>query len=221
MKHEAASGGEAVVELLPLGRRLRVERGATLQDVLFVHGVEFPCGGQGRCKSCRIKVLEGTLPVSEEERQRFTEAELAAGWRMACRGRVLGDLKLELAQWEAAILADDTRLPFTPRPGVGLAVDLGTTTVVAQLMDLETGRLLGLRAELNSQAQHGADIMSRIDFAVAGNGGERLERLIREQIRPVGSRADRVGAGRRRQGSGTRRGGWQHGHASFVLWLGG
>lgn len=171
-----------MVELLPLGRIARVARGTPLQDLLFAHGVEFPCGGQGRCKSCRIKVLEGTLPASDEERQRFTTAELAAGWRMACRGRVEGDLKLELAQWEAVILADDTPLVFKPQPGLGLAVDLGTTTVVAQLVDLETGHVLGVRAELNVQAQHGADIMSRIDFAVARQGQGRLEQLIRDQI---------------------------------------
>ena len=182
IKPEFPSETQATVELLPLGRVVRTERGTPLQDLLFVHGVEFPCGGQGRCRSCKIKVLAGTLPVSEEERRRFSEAELAAGWRMACRGRVEGDLKLELAQWEATILGDNSPIAFTPQPGLGLAVDLGTTTLVAQLIDLETGDVLAVRAELNGQAQHGADIMSRIDFVVAGEGQARLQGLIREQI---------------------------------------
>src|SRR5512136_1620777 len=92
------------IELLPLGKVLRVRRGTALQDVLFAQGVEFPCGGRGRCKGCRVKVLAGALPISDEERQRLTAAELAEGWRLACRGRADGDLKIELAQWEAAIL---------------------------------------------------------------------------------------------------------------------
>ena len=182
MKSQAASETEVVVELLPLGAVVRVPLGTPLQDVLFPHGVEFPCGGQGRCKGCRVKVLAGALPISDEERRRFTPAELAEGWRMACRGRVEGHLKLELAQWEASILTDDAVVAFTPQSGLGLAVDLGTTTLVVQLLDLENGQVLGVRAELNGQAQFGADIMSRIDFAVSGDGQARLEQLIRAQI---------------------------------------
>jgi len=47
------------VELLPLGRALRVPVGTPLQDFLFAQGVEFPCGGHGRCKGCRVRVLGG------------------------------------------------------------------------------------------------------------------------------------------------------------------
>ena len=171
-----------MLELLPLGKAVAVEPGASLQDVLFVHGVEFPCGGRGRCKGCRIKVLAGSLPVTEADRARLSKAELADGWRLACQARAEGDLKLELAQWEAAILADDSSFAFTPQPGLGIAVDVGTTTVVAQLLDLTTGRVLAVRAELNAQAKHGADIMSRVEFAVAGHSHRVLETQVREQI---------------------------------------
>ncbi|MCX6927735.1 MAG: ASKHA domain-containing protein [Verrucomicrobia bacterium] len=170
------------IELLPLGKVLRVKRGTPLQDVLFAHGVEFPCGGRGRCKGCKIKVLAGTLPVTDEEKQRLTGAELAEGWRLACRGMAEGDLKIELAQWEAAILTDDSVFAFTPRKGLGIAIDLGTTTIVAQLIDLKTGHVLAVRAALNAQAKHGADIMSRVEFAVAGQGDRTLQNLAREQI---------------------------------------
>jgi len=170
------------LELLPLGKTIPVEPGASLQDVLFAHGVEFPCGGRGRCKGCKIKVLAGSLPVTEADRARLSAAELAQGWRLACQARAQGDLKLELAQWEAAILADDSSFEFTPQPGLGIAVDVGTTTIVAQLLDLATGRVLAVRAELNAQAQHGADIMSRVEFAVAGHSGRVLESQVRQQI---------------------------------------
>jgi uncharacterized 2Fe-2S/4Fe-4S cluster protein (DUF4445 family) len=170
------------IELLPLGKVLRVKRGLPLQDVLFPHGVEFPCGGRGRCKGCKIKVLAGALPISEEEKQRLTVAELADGWRLACRGRAENDLKIELAQWEAAILTDDSLFAFTPREGWGVAIDLGTTTIVAQLIDLQTGHVLAVRAALNAQAKHGADIMSRVEFAVAGQGQRTLQNLARKQI---------------------------------------
>jgi uncharacterized 2Fe-2S/4Fe-4S cluster protein (DUF4445 family) len=90
-------------------------------------------------------------------------------------------LKLELAQWVAAILADDSVFAFEPHDGLGLAFDLGTTTLVGQLLDLRTGYVLGVRTALNVQAQHGADIMSRIECALGG-GQALLTRLIREQI---------------------------------------
>lgn len=170
------------IELLPLGKALEVGRGAPLQDLLFAHGVEFPCGGRGRCKGCKIKVLSGSLPISDEEKVRLSAAELAEGWRLACRGSAETDLRIDLAQWEATILTDDTVFAFTPQDGLGIAIDLGTTTIVAQLLDLRTGRVLAVRTALNRQAQHGADIMSRVEYAVASHGQAQLERLIRAQI---------------------------------------
>ncbi len=170
------------IELLPLGEVLQVPRGTPLQDVLFAHGVEFPCGGRGLCKGCKVKVLEGSLPIGPEERLRLSPAELAAGWRLACRGCAEVPLRVELAQWEAPILSDESAFPFTPQAGWGVAVDLGTTTLVAQLLDLQTGHVRAVATALNSQAQHGADIMSRVEYAVAGGGQALLEKLIREQI---------------------------------------
>src|ERR1035437_1052540 len=180
--HHRVMGDFVHLELLPLGKVLRVKRGTPLQDVLFAHGVEFPCGGRGRCKGGRIKVLAGSLPITEEEKKKLTGPELADGWRLACRAQADGDLKIELAQWEAAILTDDSAFAFTPREGLGVAIDLGTTTIVAQLIDLQTGHVLAVRAALNAQAKHGADIMSREEFAVAGQSQRTLQNLVRKQI---------------------------------------
>jgi uncharacterized 2Fe-2S/4Fe-4S cluster protein (DUF4445 family) len=174
--------GTVEIQLLPWNKTFQVERGSGLQDALFTHGVEFPCGGRGRCKGCRVKVLSGALPVTPEDAARLAPAELAAGWRLACRARAESDLRIELAQWEATILIDETVFSFTPREGWGIAVDLGTTTIVAQLVDLRTGRVLAVRAALNDQAKQGADIMSRVEYAVAAQGQGALEQLVRDQI---------------------------------------
>jgi uncharacterized 2Fe-2S/4Fe-4S cluster protein (DUF4445 family) len=169
------------LELSPAGLKLEVVSGTRLQDVLFAQGVEFPCGGRGRCKGCRVKVLKGVLPISAEEKELMTAAELAGGWRLACRHAVAGDLQLELAHWEMPVLADQTAFKFEPRGGLGVAIDLGTTTIAAQLLDLRTGNILAVSTALNVQARHGGDIMSRIDFALHGGQAE-LERLVREQL---------------------------------------
>ena len=56
-----------------------------------------------------------------------------------------------------------------PPPGIesrclGAAVDIGTTTVVAYLVDLTTGERLATASDLNPQARHGHDPISRIEY---------------------------------------------------------
>jgi uncharacterized 2Fe-2S/4Fe-4S cluster protein (DUF4445 family) len=170
------------ISLVPLGTTICVPRGGALQDALFAQGVEFPCGGRGRCQGCRVRVVSGTLPVTPDDSRRLSPAQLDAGWRLACRARPETAVTLELAQWEAPILGDDQAVAFSPREGLGVAVDLGTTTLVAQLVDLRTGQVLGVRTALNAQAQHGGDIMSRIDFALGEGRDGRLTDLVRGQL---------------------------------------
>ncbi len=168
--------------LLPLGKRIEVAKGSLLQDTLFEQGVEFPCGGNGKCKGCRIRVLEGIAPATSDDRDLIPENRLEEGWRLGCRLVAQGDLVLELAQWQASILGDDSMFDFVPREGYGIAIDLGTTTIVAQLIDLKTGRVKGVRSGLNAQGRHGADIMSRIEFGLRHGGREKLTSLVRAQV---------------------------------------
>jgi uncharacterized 2Fe-2S/4Fe-4S cluster protein (DUF4445 family) len=175
------SAGIVTLDLQPIGRRLSVPRGAALQDILFAEGVEFACGGHGRCKSCRVKVLSGDVPASPDDTRLLKQEEIASGWRLACRAQAHGDLVLEIGQWEATILADDSEIVITPGEGYGIAIDLGTTTIVAQLIDLRTGYVVGVQTALNTQARHGADIMSRVEFAVR-DSEQSLTRLIRTQL---------------------------------------
>jgi uncharacterized 2Fe-2S/4Fe-4S cluster protein (DUF4445 family) len=169
------------IRLQPLGTTIAVKPDTPLQDVLFTHGVEFPCGGRGKCKGCRVRVMEGSLPVTPEQERMLSPEELKAGWRLSCQCSALEDLTLEMAQWEAAILSDDAALTIVPRSGLGVAVDVGTTTLVAQLLDLSNGNVLGVRTALNPQARHGADIMTRVSYAVAEHGRTRLTETIRKQ----------------------------------------
>ncbi len=176
------NGDRIRVSLLPAARSLELGKGESLADALFTHGVEFPCGGHGRCKGCRVRVLAGDLPVTPDDARALTAADLSAGWRLACRAQPGNDLTLEVGQWEAAILSDDSALVFAPRSGLGVAVDVGTTTLVAQLVDLPTGRIRGVRTALNAQSRYGGDIMSRVEHALASGGREELSRLIRQQV---------------------------------------
>jgi len=66
----------------------------------------------------------------------------------------------------------------------GLAVDVGTTTVVGQLVDLRTGRVLGVEGTHNKQAQYGEDVISRMIFACRkdGSGLHPLQEAVAENI---------------------------------------
>jgi uncharacterized 2Fe-2S/4Fe-4S cluster protein (DUF4445 family) len=66
------------------------------------------------------------------------------------------------------------------REGVyGLAVDVGSTTVVAHLCDLRTGAVLATEAAMNPQVRYGEDLMSRVSYAMAEPQGlARLNRAI-------------------------------------------
>jgi len=168
-----------------------VQAGTPLKDLLFPYGVEFPCGGKGRCRGCRVRVLDGAIEPKPEEAAILTPAEIREGWRLACRATADQDCVLEIAQFEAAILADHSRFRFKARSGQGVAIDLGTTTIVAQLLDLPSAKVLAVRAGLNPQAAFGADIMSRVQFALQGGDlttpiRRRLAQMI-DELEPAGA----------------------------------
>ncbi|RJR46403.1 MAG: DUF4445 domain-containing protein [Desulfobacteraceae bacterium] len=82
----------------------------------------------------------------------------------------------------------------TTEENYGLAVDVGTTTVVAQLIHLKTGSVLGVAGSHNQQARYGDDVISRMIYAcdkeggldslhnaVIGNINHLIERLTKEK----------------------------------------
>jgi uncharacterized 2Fe-2S/4Fe-4S cluster protein (DUF4445 family) len=68
-------------------------------------------------------------------------------------------------------VAIDPWAPLLPAGrSVGLALDVGTTSMVGALLDLRTGEELAAESRPNPQAMHGADLMSRLAHATAGSG---------------------------------------------------
>jgi len=67
-------------------------------------------------------------------------------------------------------------------PIYGLAVDLGTSTVVIQLLDLITGEIKDETSFLNPQVEFGQDILARIHFASEKGGLEKLQKLLIERL---------------------------------------
>jgi uncharacterized 2Fe-2S/4Fe-4S cluster protein (DUF4445 family) len=125
--------------------------------------------------------------------------ELAAGWRLACLAEFdsaepCNPVEVEFPPWQGdaasgavAILGDEGVLAVEPREGLGAVVDVGTTTLVAQAVDLASGLLLSTESALNAQSRWGADLMSRIHHELQQPG--ELTALIRQQVGELLTRA--------------------------------
>jgi uncharacterized 2Fe-2S/4Fe-4S cluster protein (DUF4445 family) len=81
----------AIVVFKPSGQVVEVEVGTLLSDAAVEAGIDLnlPCGGQGRCGRCRVKVEHGS--ISHRRSTRLTAADLEEGWALGCQGVVKGD----------------------------------------------------------------------------------------------------------------------------------
>lgn len=164
-----------------MGKKISVSRGVPLIDVLHEYGVEFPCGGKGTCGRCKIRLLEGDLDADPVQVQKLEKLGLDKTWRLACFCRVESDITIEISQFEEIILADNTAFEFQSRKGFGIAVDVGTTTIVTQLLDLHTSFVLDAVTSLNPQVKYGSDLISRIQSCLDGEQ-DRMQKLIRHKV---------------------------------------
>jgi len=139
--------------------------------------LEQPCAGRGTCGKCKVLAREGLAPPDETELKQLSQAELSAGYRLACRARVIGDVPVTLAP--IVVYSNKIfRATDVYKQGegeLGLAIDLGSTTVAAFLTMLNDGRVCAGAATLNQQTVFGADVISRM--AAAQQGKEHAERL--------------------------------------------
>jgi uncharacterized 2Fe-2S/4Fe-4S cluster protein (DUF4445 family) len=218
----------------------RVPSGTTVFDAASWNGIaiDSTCGGHGTCKKCKVRVVDGTMGVSDLDPRAFSPDELADGWRLACRAGATDDLLIEVpplqtrpkaalagvgrhvilrpavqkrhlvldeptladqasdlervfaamddlelrasldvvrelprllrvSQYDVtAVVVDDELIALEPGDTTSacraLAFDLGTTTVVATLLDLTTGQPLSVGSRLNRQHRYGADVIARI-----------------------------------------------------------
>jgi uncharacterized 2Fe-2S/4Fe-4S cluster protein (DUF4445 family) len=145
--------------------------------------LEQPCAGRGTCGKCKILVEAGAAPPDRVELDNLTPGELAVGNRLACRARVREDVQVTLAPivvYSNKIFRASSRYSRYKRSEapLGLAVDLGSTTVAAFLTMLDDGEVCAGAASLNQQTVYGADVISRLAAATGDPAdAERLHKL--------------------------------------------
>jgi uncharacterized 2Fe-2S/4Fe-4S cluster protein (DUF4445 family) len=178
---------EVTVNYGPDVRSVTVEENSPLGAAIIATGLplEQPCAGRGTCHKCKV-IAEGAMsPLDEKEAEGLTEAEQAAHYRLACRARVVGDVSVTLAPivvYSNKIFraCDDYKKPDVP---LGLAIDLGSTTVAAFVTTLTDGRVCAGAAALNQQTAFGADVISRMAAVLQGpESAQRLSMLAMSSI---------------------------------------
>ena len=164
-------------------KNVQAENGALLGDVIAETGLplEQPCAGRGTCGKCKVLVEEGVAEPDEIELKNLTPGEIALNNRLACRARVQGDSRLVLSPivvYSNKIFKGSTRFRREREVPLGLAIDLGSTTVAAFLTMLDNGEVAAGGGSLNQQTVYGADVISRIAAAIdVPTNAERLHRL--------------------------------------------
>lgn len=157
-------------------------------------GIPVPtsCNKQGRCKECVVEVTEGMdrlSPRRPEERHLKGAFRLSCCTRIVqeegtvrCHTMRRGTMRIEKHAFELPtgarswqldpavqregdrILLDGVEIDRGSGPLHGLAIDLGTTTVVIRLMNLETGEVVADSSFENPQRFGGSDVMARIQY---------------------------------------------------------
>ena len=171
------------------GRTCKLPVGKTIFDCADELEVQVPtsCFRTGQCHECIVEIRQGM-----EALQPRNEAEsfLQESYRLACQAVISdADVDIEFSPLRRTpkILTDSNQTPVmdidpvvTCQDGVvyyngeaidkyrghlyGLAIDLGTTTVVISLVNLENGRCITTSAFENPQRFGGSDIMHRISY---------------------------------------------------------
>jgi uncharacterized 2Fe-2S/4Fe-4S cluster protein (DUF4445 family) len=180
--------------------------GRTLFDLAGALGVRVPtsCRTNGKCKECVVEVTGGIETLSPPTP---AEAHLKPPFRLSCQASVAategsvrchtmrrGQMRIERRALAVAagarpdldpavtrdgdrILVDGEEIARSPAPILGVAMDLGTTTIVLRLFNLETGELVADASLENPQRFGGSDVMSRIRYDTE-HPGKLLRRTV-------------------------------------------
>ena len=182
------------IELHFNGQRASVKLGSSLFDYAETLGINVPtsCRKNGKCKECVVEIAEGmeqlSQPVPEENHLRGN-FRLSCCCKIVsdsgvvrCHTMRRGEMRIERHAFELPagnkklkldpavtrdgdrILLDGAEIARSTAPIHGLAMDLGTTTIVVRLLNLETGEVVADASLENPQRFGGSDVMSRIYY---------------------------------------------------------
>lgn len=172
----------------------------SLADILAAHGLPLNtrCGQRGLCRGCEVELREGAANVDGQ-------TVAAPATVKACRAQLTGSLAVHLparSRIEHRPQVSETfeiTVPYAHQPlfpveagqrDTAFAVDVGTTTVVALLVDLLTGEVLSRAGGFNEQIRFGDNVVTRIEAAHKPENLAAMQRaVVAETLQPLLLRA--------------------------------
>ena len=166
---------QKTIRLFPHGREIKTVSGRRLMESLVDNNIflRSDCGGKGKCGKCLVNVIS---------------PEQEAGLKPACTLEVTQDMVIEIPETsmlsahiitKAGVSLPDAFLAADPGAvdpqALGIAVDLGTTTITVYLLNIQERRILSSLAVKNPQALYVDDVVTRIGAVV--NSSENLQHL--------------------------------------------
>jgi uncharacterized 2Fe-2S/4Fe-4S cluster protein (DUF4445 family) len=142
---------------------------AALSSGIYINSV---CGGDGICGKCKVFV-----------RKKGADKTLC----LACRTPIRDDIEVEVplgSRLGLSLRLKNKKLKYS-FGNFGLALDIGTTTISAQLVNLNNKKILGTKTGYNKQASFGADIITRIIYAGKEDGLEKLHNAVSSTINQI------------------------------------
>ena len=165
----------------------------TLLEWLRNHGyyINADCGGRGSCGKCKVHFLLNAPEPSEAESAFLTSEEISRSIRLACEARPIDEFEIEWEytdeqiEVEAGGLKEEGLRSNPDHPyQKAIAVDIGTTTIAAALLNCSARQVVNVRTGINHQRIFGSDVISRIQASTQGKGPE-LMNIIREDLKKL------------------------------------
>jgi uncharacterized 2Fe-2S/4Fe-4S cluster protein (DUF4445 family) len=168
------------VSFKPEGKQISIHSGATIMEAAGQAGIILNsfCGGSGICKKCLIKLepsgqevlacqyrIQSDLTVTIPENSKFFEHKILKNGIETDVYKVAAIYKKYLGKTSADRI-------------LGIAIDIGTTSVVAKLINMADGQCLATEAVLNPQSKYGDDVISRIAYAHNEKNLSELHKII-------------------------------------------
>ena len=131
------------------------------ENGFFVNAI---CNGKGTCGKC--KVLMKNVPANDKDKKFLTTKEIEEGYVLACQHSYDEYTEIASMKHSGEILTTfDKQMKKTVfHVGYGIIVDIGTTTVVLNLIDLKTGEIIDVKSVYNPQISYGGDVITRIEY---------------------------------------------------------
>ena len=143
---------------------------------ILVTGVAYDADVLPKVRKTHVELPEPSLTDQRDDFKRLTDGLRGCGYHMPLKELYRLPALLRSSGYSVTAVHDKNYI-ITVEPGdttgqnYGVAVDIGTTTVVAYLVDLTSGKTIDAASGLNAQKSYGQDVISRINYTIENESG--------------------------------------------------